>query len=172
MSDRDYRILFGGAELPAYQVWGKLEVAKSALEVLTRFNAERALLSTEATRTTEVDVRKRLSDIELILPTQATKDPDMSDRARALLLVMTPEEAIEVLRTEHNVGFDLNGLVQLAGTETYLESLSNEAEVFKQNAILPEQIASLWNEARRPAPGKPFWDKFAVQSLLDGGKPE
>lgn len=169
MSKRDYRILFGGEEIPAYQAWDKLEVAQEALEVLARFNAERAHLATGITNEKEQEVRKRLGGIEVLLPTPPKKDPDLSDKARALLLSMTPEEAVDMLASEHNVDCDLNGLIHLAGTEAYLQSLANEAELFRQNAILPEQIANLWNEAQRPAPGKPFWDRFDVEKLLSGG---
>jgi hypothetical protein len=168
MSERDYRILFGGEEIPAYQAWGKLEVAHEALEVLSRFNERWARLATPTTEEMEREVRKRLGGIEVLLPAPPKKDPDMSDRARALLLSMTPEEAIEILAREHNMDCDMNGLIHLAGTEAYLQSLSNEAELFQQNSILPEQIANLWNEAQRPAPGKPFWDRFLVEQLLSG----
>ena len=168
MSDRDYRIRFADQEIPAYEAWGKLEVAQEALAVLARFNESRPHLATRVTEDNEREVRKRLGSIELLLPTPPTKDPDMTDRARALLLTMTPEEALDVLASEHNLDCDLNGLVHLAGTEAYLQSLANEAALFRQNAILPEQIAALWNEARRPAPGKPFWDRFDVAKLLEG----
>ncbi len=168
MSERDYRILFGGEEIPAYQAWDKLEVAHEALEVLARFNEKWARLATETTERREREVRKRLGGIEILLPPPPKKDPDLSDKARALLLSMTPEEALDVLASEHNTDCDLNGLIHLAGTEAYLQSLANEAALFQQNAILPEQIANLWNEARRPAPGKPFWDRFDVEKLLSG----
>jgi len=169
MSERDYRILFGGEEIPAYQAWSKLEVAHEALEVLARFNEKWARLATQTTEETEREVRKRLGGIEVLLPAPPKKDPDLADKARALLLSMTPEEAIDVLAREHNSECDLNGLIHLAGNEAYLQSLANEAGLFEQNGILPEQIANLWNEARRPAPGKPFWDKFDVENLLKEG---
>jgi hypothetical protein len=170
MSERDYRILFGGEEIPAYQAWDKLEVAKEALEVLARFNDKWARLATRQTEEAEEEVRKRLGSIEVLLPAPPRKDPDMSDKARAMLLSMTPEEAIDVLASEHNMDCDINGLIHLAGTDAYLQSLANEAVLFQQNAILPEQIANLWNEAHRPAPGKPFWDRFDVERLLGGGE--
>jgi hypothetical protein len=169
MNDRNYHILFAGEMIPTYRAWSKLEVAQEALKVLSDFNENRPQLATAETRQREKEVRKHLGGIEILLPTPPRKDPDMSDKARALLLSMTPEEAIDVLASEHNTDCDINGLIHLAGTEAYLESLANEAALFQQNSILPEQIANLWNEARRPSPGKPFWDKYEVQRLLAEG---
>jgi hypothetical protein len=167
MNDKDYRIRFRGEEIPAYEAWSKLGVANEALEVLSQFNARRTALATDLTRSTESEVRARLSRLELLVPAAPEKDKNLQDIARALLAIHTPEEALDTLIREHNLDSDMNGLIHLAGAKAYLQSLTNEAEVLSQNAISCEQIADLWNEAKRPAPGKPFWDKKAVEKLIN-----
>lgn len=166
MSDKDYKIRFAGEDVPAYQAWEKLEAANAALSVLENFNRNRFPLSTEVTRDTEQKVRRHLSEIELLLPAPPKKDADMTDKAKALLMQHSPEEAMDILSREHNMDCDIHGLIHLAGIEAYTQSLTNEATVLGQNAISPEQVATLWNEAKWPAPGKPFWDARAVRKLL------
>jgi hypothetical protein len=166
MSDKDYKVWFAGSEIPVFQAWEKLDVANQALEVLERFNEKRAQLATELTLRTAEEVRRRLSEIEILLPEKGQTDDSLEQKVRALLLHNSPEGVIDVLRRDHNVECDLNGLIQLGGTEAYLASLTNEAGMFLQNAISVDQIAELWNEAKRPAPGKPFWDSAAVKILL------
>ncbi len=167
MSDKDYRIRFAGEEIPAYQAWEKLETANAALELLTRFNANRPRMSSEVTRGNEEEVRRRLAKIEVLLPTAPPKDPDMADKAAALLQMHTPEEVLDVLKSEHNLECDLNGLIHLAGTEAYYQSLKNEGALLSQNKISYEQMADLWNDAKRPAPGKPFWDAIVIKALFE-----
>ncbi len=166
MTNKDYRIRFAGEEIPAYQAWRKLEAAQAALSVLEQFNRNRTSLSTEFTQKTEEEVRRRLAKIEVLVPTPPKKTPDLTDMARALLLQHTPEEVIDILGSEHNMECDINGLIHLAGTEAYFVSLGNEVQVFSQNAITYEQVADLWNEAKRPSPGRPFWDASSVKALI------
>ena len=168
MSDKDYKIRFAGKEIPAFEVWSKLGLANEALDVLARFNTLRDALATDFTRSTEKAVRQRLSSIELMLPAPPKKDQDMQEVARALLSSHTPEEALDILRREHNVDADMDGLIHLAGREAYVQSMAAEAGTFRQNAISFHQIPDLWSDAKRPAPGKPFWDKAAVEALLKG----
>ena len=105
--------------------------------------------------------------VEILLPKRPQRDDTIEDLARTLLLRHTPEEVLDTLRRDHNVQCDIHGLIHMAGTEVYLESLTNEAETFLRNKISIDQVASLWNEAKRPAPGKPFWDTPAVRTLLE-----
>jgi hypothetical protein len=56
----------------------------------------------------------------------------------------------------------------LAGSESYRHSLALEGAVLTNNSISPDQIAVLWNEAGRPAPGKPLWDRLLVVEVLQG----
>jgi hypothetical protein len=169
MSDKNPKIRFGGKEIPTYEAWSKLELAHEALGVLERFNQNREALASEHTRSTEVEVRKRLGSLEILLPPAPKRDHDLEDTARALLQDHSPDDALDILRAKHQADCDMNGLVHLAGSETYLQAMAREAEVFRDNRISDQQIADLWNEARRPAPGKPFWDRIAVRELLDHG---
>ncbi len=166
MTDKDYRIRFAGEVIPAYEAWGKLETAQAALSVLEQFNRKRTGLATELTQKTEEDVRRRLAKIEVLGPTPPKKAPDLTDKVRALLLQHTPEEVISILDSEHKVDCDIHGLIHLAGTDAYFASLGNEVQVYSQNAITYEQVADLWNEAKRPSPGRPFWDASSVKSLI------
>jgi hypothetical protein len=170
MSEKDYRVWFAGAQIPTFEAWGKLEIANRALEVLKHFNARRQQLSTDLTRRTEDVVRKRLAGIEVLVPERPPQDDTLATEARALLLRHAPEEVLEILRRDHKVDCDLNGLIFLAGPETYLASLTHEAEILVRNAVSVDQIAGLWNEAKRPVPGKPFWDVAAVRALLKAGQ--
>lgn len=163
----NHRIRFGDKEIPTCDAWAKLEIATQALEVLSRYNTELPNLASDLTRTTEEEVRKRLGGIEILIPPPPKRSEDLVDTVRALLLNHTPEDALDILARDHNADLDLNALVHLAGSEAYLQCLSNEVTTFRQNAISFEQIAELWNDAKRPAPGKPFWDKFSVEQLFD-----
>jgi hypothetical protein len=169
MSDRDPKIRFGGREIPTYEAWAKLAVARGALDVLTRFNQGRASLATDLTRDTEGEVRRRLGSLEILMPEAPSRELDLEDRVRALLLTHSPDRVLDILKREHKVDCDYNGLIHLAGSETYLKSLAIEAHEFQDNRISDQQIADLWNEAKRPALGKPFWDRIAVRELLRGG---
>jgi len=166
MNDKDYRILFGGKEIPTFEAWPKLEVANAALGVLERFNRRRPQLATALTRDLEEEVRRHLRHLEILLPTPPKKGADVVEIARALLQRHTPEEAVERLRSEHGLDCDLNGLVHLAGIDAYLSCLVDEARVLLRNAISPEQIAELWNEGGRPAPGQPFWNPTLIEGIL------
>jgi len=101
------------------------------------------------------------------MPKAPKKTEDLVDAARALLMAHAPEDVIDILQREHNVECDINGLIHLAGPDAYLQSLANEADTLRNNAISYDQIAELWNDARRPVPGKPFWDKYSVRDLLE-----
>ncbi len=160
-------IRFGGREIPTHSAWSKLEIATQALEVLSRYNRELTPLATDLTRKTEAEVRKRLGEIEILLPKAPKRSDDLVDKARALLLLHAPEDVVEMLEQQHHIECDLDGLIHLAGAEAYLQALTNEAEDCRRNAISYEQIAQLWNDAKRPAPGKPFWDRISVERLLN-----
>jgi hypothetical protein len=166
MSDKNPKIKFGGVEIPTYEAWSKLEAAQEALDILDRFNQRRAELATTFTRDTAEEVRKRLSHVEIIMPQAPKKSADLEEIVRALLMTHTPEDVIDILQRDHGIEADIHGLIHLAGTEAYLQSLANEVDVFQQNRISFDQIASLWNEAKRPAPGKPFWDKRSVEDVF------
>jgi hypothetical protein len=166
MSDKNPKIIFGGKEIPAYEAWSKLEAAQQALNILDGYNQRRAALATDFTRETAEQVRKKLSNIEIEMPQAPKKTADLEDIARTLLMTHSPDDALDILQREHGVDADMQGLIHLAGTEAYLQSLANEVGVFQQNRISFDQIAALWNEAKRPAPGKPFWDTRSVEQLF------
>lgn len=165
MSDKDPKILFNGVETPAHEVWAKLELANRALGVMDRYNQGRPELASDYTREVAEEVRKRLGNIEVLMPKPRQKDTGQEDRAKLLLRTHAPEEVIEILKREFALDCDLPGLIMLAGTGPYLTSLANEASLLQNNAISWEQIAELWNEAHRPVPGKPFWDARTVEQL-------
>jgi len=167
MTDKDYRIRFAGEEIPAYQAWKKLEIAHAALAVLEKFNLKRTSLATDLTREKEEEVKRRLAEIEVQVPSAPKKDKDLTEIARALMSKHAPEDVMDVLRREHGEEIDINGLIHLAGTEAYLTSLANEVQMFSQNAISYDQAADLWNEAKRPAPEKPFWTASSVKALVE-----
>jgi len=168
VSDKDPKIRFAGQEIPSHQVWPKLEMMNQALDVIDRFNGNRPALATDYTRNVAREVRNRLKRIEVIMP-RPKKTLDLEDKARALLQMHTPEEVVEILNKQDHQDYDLQGLIFLAGTEPYIKSLANEAELLSQNKISWEQMAHLWNEAKRPIPGRPFWDARTVEQVVTKG---
>ncbi len=171
MSRTTFSISVNGEERPAHEVWQKLEIATSALACLTRFNEGRPGLASEYTRRIEHEVRNRLDRIQARLDQAKAGDAkgtDLEARARELLQSLGPEDAVSILNQEFGLDLDLLALIGLTGTAPYLATLATEGSILSQNKISPEQIADLWNEAKRPSPGRPFWDALTVQKVLDG----
>jgi len=167
MSDKkNHCILFGGKEIPAFEAWSKLEVVNAALGILERFNRQDSQLATPLTRATEHEVRMHLQRLEVSPAPE--KGLEVVEIVRALLQKHTPEDTITILSSEHDLDCDLNGLAHLAGVDAYLGCLAEEARVLLRNAISHEQIADLWNESGRPAPGSPFWDHSLIEEILKG----
>jgi hypothetical protein len=168
VSAKDPKIRFAGREIPTHQVWAKLEIANQVLDVMDRYNEKRPDLASDHTREVAQEVRKRLAGIEIFVPPRPEKNLDLEDQARVLLKNHTPEEVIDIFKREHNLDYNLQGIIYLAGEEAYLNSLVNEAHLLRNNAISWDQMAQLWNEAKRPVPGKPFWDARTVEMVVRG----
>ena len=112
------------------------------------------------------EVRRRLGQIELVMPPKAEKIDDHATEAAELLGSMAPEDVIDHLAREHNQDLSLSQLIALVGDEAYKDALGREAREYELNRILPEQTAQIWNEMHRPVPGGGLWNAFKVKELL------
>ena len=169
MSDSlEPKILFNGQYIPAHEAWKRMETATVATEILERFNTTFPDLATEETRAVVPLVRQRLKDVEVRLPKIPAKAPEIKELAIALLKTTSPEEVLDTLQVEFDTELDIQQLLALTGKEPYLSSISQEANELTTNKISNDQMAELWNELRRPAPGGGFWTAAKVEKLLSG----
>lgn len=162
------KILFNGQFIPAHEAWKRMETATVATEILERFNQTFPDLATEETRAVVPLVRKRLKDVEVTLPKRPPKAPEIKERALALLKTTSPEDVLNILRVEFGSELDMQQLLSLTGKEPYLNAISQEADELITNKISNKQMAELWNELKRPAPGGGFWTAAKVANLLSG----
>ena len=161
-------IRFGDEWLPAHEVWNKMETANVGVDAIHRFNEQFPHLASADTRSVVPLVRQRLKDIQLWMPQEAEL-PNLQDVATSLLKSMSPEEAIADLADNHGTRLDMRQLIRLAGDQAYLEALGREAAEYVVNQISPDQMAQLWNDAGRPAPGGGLWSEKKVGALLSAG---
>jgi hypothetical protein len=160
------RICFGDEWIPAHLAWKKMETANVAADAIERFNTTFPHLSTEITRDVVPLTRRRLKAIQLEMPLKVQR-PDLVAEAATLLSKLNPEDAAADLSERFGVDVDLVGLVQLVGEEAYLDALVREAVEYRTNRISPDQTASLWNDAHRPAPGGGRWSSHDIERLLE-----
>ncbi len=158
-------IRIGEHWVPAHRAWQKLETATAITEIIERFNRRFPDLSTPVTREVVPLVRDRLKAIELRMPPRPSA-PDLAAIASELVAQHGPEEALDILRGQHDQDIDLAGLIALTGEGPYLDALRREAEEYAANMILPEQTADIWNDMRRPAPGGGLWSRRKVEMLM------
>jgi len=162
----DSYIVFAGLELPAHMAWKKIEVLNTAADLLDRLNNEYPDLATKFTREILPIARKRLKNSLK----EVGKPRDIEEEYIKLLLdkIQTegPEDCIDALRSAFNVEINIDELLYYVGEENYMKSMQREAQLYLDNKILPEQTAKLWNEAKRPAPGKTYWTKGDVEELM------
>lgn len=164
-------INFGGEQIPAHEAWGRLETLSTATDLLDRFNADHPDLATEFTVQVVETVRHRLQRIQLTMPAKGgneggdTNGVDEVNLAKELLAKYSPEEVLEMLEAEHGVEMNIHALSQ-AAAEAYVQALAREAVELEANMVLPDQMADLWNELGRPAPGGGLWTTSKVHQLI------
>lgn len=102
--------------------------------------------------------------------TRAAETPsepiDMREVAVKLVAEHSVEDALELLFEQHRIELTLPELVHLIGRKVYVTTLKRDLQELLKNAISYEQIANLWNDLERPAPGNGAWSSRSV-SLLD-----
>jgi len=150
--DQQPKIRFGGNWIPAHDLWKKMETVTAVMQKIDRFNRKFPELDSADTRDVVPLVRQRLKEIELQMPRNANFS-DLTNAAAELLGSLTLEEAIDALAEQHGTRVDVQQLIRLAGEKPYLQSLAREAHEPRQNKVSPEQMAQLWNDLARPAPG-------------------
>lgn len=166
--DVEPKIRFGGEWIPAHVAWKKMETVTVVVDHIDRFNTDFPQLSSPATREVVPLVRRRLKEIELRIP-RMPDVPDIGPEACALLETTAPEDVIDILAERHGAQLEIGQLIQLAGEQAYLRSLTREAGEYAHNRISPDQTAQLWNELHRPAPGGGLWSAAKVKAILSGG---
>lgn len=166
MSDNEPKILFAGQWVPAHSVWKKLEAASIAADVIERFNSRFPTLSTESTRIAPSHARRHLKGMELDIG-RSKELARIGDIACELLKEYPPEDVLEILARDHDVEWDLVALIEVAGAQAYTDALAAEAGEMQANRILPEQLAQVWNDLGRPAPGGGLWNKRKIEELLN-----
>lgn len=164
---REPKIRFAGSWLPAHRAWRKLETATAVMEAIDRFNDRFPEIATPVTRDVVPLVRRRLREIELLMPVRPAP-PDLAEVAVELLLTASPEEVLEILVQQHGAQIDLRQLIMLVGQDAYGAALRREVQAFHNNKISPEQAAELWNAGGRPAPGGGLWTRQKVEALQRG----
>ena len=168
MDELEPKILFDGQWIPAHQAWRKLEVATQAAETLERFNREFPHLATSETQAVVEEVKRRMRNIELLMPKRPSHPQEMHHRAQELLQQLGLEETLDILNAEFASDLDLRTLLTLIGQRTYLTALQSEVADLRQNKISDEQTAALWNDSHRPAPGGGLWTATKVRAVAAG----
>lgn len=158
----------GGEWVPAHEVWSKIETLQSVATAIERFNEEFPELSTLTTREVVPIVRDRLKKVQLRMPHRSTPANSQAI-ASALLQTLPPEDVITQLQQQHGIEIDLVQLIHLVGEHPYRSALEREAVELHQNRISAEQMAQLWNDSRRPAPGGGLWSAAKIEELLPEG---
>lgn len=151
--------------MPAHEVWSKIETLQSVATAIERFNEEFPDLATLTTREVVPIVRDRLKQVRLRMPGREAPANNQAV-ASGLLQTLSPEQVVERLQEDHGLQIDLAQLVQLVGEHPYRNALQREALELHKNRISAEQMAELWNDARRPVPGGGLWSAVKVEHLL------
>lgn len=92
-------IHFAGAWIPAHMAWKKMAVANVVADVIERFNTRFPHLASPLTRDVVPLVRKRLKEIELLVPAHH-RHTDSGGVAGGLLQDRSAEEVVARLRDE------------------------------------------------------------------------
>lgn len=164
-NDEDPMIRFGEDWIPAQLAWKKMTTATVVVDTIDRFNISFPHLSTPNTRSVVPLARQRLQEAEPQIPIHYRR-ADLSATIENLLRSLSPEDAIDTLREQHDADLSMHQLIQLAGDGAYQRALAREATELKMNRISPQQTAVLWNDAARPAPGGGRWSAQLVETLL------
>ncbi|MES9850546.1 MAG: hypothetical protein ABW170_01785 [Candidatus Thiodiazotropha sp. L084R] len=76
------------------------------------------------------------------------------------------DDTIDIITSEFGKDFSYYDLIDIAGTDRYIDALTREATELKLNAVSPEQTADLWNSSGRPTLGGDRWNETAVSVLI------
>jgi len=156
-----------GRWVPTHKMWKMLETVNTATDLVDRFNQDMPEIASSDTRDTVAAVRERLRSLQMNMPNGEEEKPPIGDAAIELLKCQSPEEAIATLEQEYGSKPDLKDLITLVGPEAYIDSLRAEVDEYLQNMITPDQIAELWNEARRPSPHGGLWSENMIKKTFD-----
>ncbi len=159
-------IRFAGMDIPAHMAWKKIEVLNTAADNLERLNGQYPHLATEFSREILAIVRKRLKTSVSELGKPKELDNSYIDMLKELIKTDAPEDCLDKVRSAYNIDLNIQDLIYHVGEVNYMEAMIREAELYRDNKILPEQTAELWNQMERPAPGKQHWTGKDVLSLL------
>lgn len=161
-------IKIAGMDIPIHLAWKKITVLREASDVLDRLNEKYPKLSSDFTQDILPIVKHRLDSAigEYTPPPELSTD--FIEYLKQKIKTHAPEDCIDLLFREKNIEINLNDLVNAIGSPLYLAALKREAESdeYIQNKIAPEQIAQIWNDMKRPAPGKDHWVTKDVEKLL------
>ena len=159
-------VRFAGVEIPAHMAWKKIEVLNTAADNLERLNEAYPHLATEFSHEILGIVRKRLKEAVSDVAKPVQIDDSYIEFLKEQIKKNAPEDCIDNLRSAYNVDINIHDLIYHVGEVNYMESMIREAELYRENKILPEQTAELWNQMGRPAPGKQHWTGKDVEQLL------
>ncbi len=159
-------IKFAGIDLPVHLAWKKIEVLNVAADHLQRLNESYPELASKFTCEILPVVRKRLKDSTNGVALPKPIDDSYIDFLKEKIQTESPEDCLDALRSAYNIDLSLADLIYHVGEENYMMSMRREAELYRDNKILPDQTAQLWNEQERPAPGKLQWTGEDVEELL------
>ena len=166
-SDDEPKVRYGDGWIPAHEAWQKTEVLHTAIDQIERYNRNRPELATALTKKSVPAMRKRLQEIEVHMPPRPRKTPELAGIAARLLARSPAEEVLKTLAAEHDCETDMSGLLYLVGEERYTQALQREAAELTASYISHEQIAELWNDTQRPAPGGGRWNPEKIAALID-----
>ncbi|CAK0780727.1 conserved hypothetical protein [Gammaproteobacteria bacterium] len=159
---------FAGHAMPSHEAWKRIQMVIEATDHLDRLNQIFSGLSTDSSRDCVERVRRHMKGVDVEIAKKPQQVP-LEQMATSLVALKGLDGALDAIRSERGMAINLHDLVQLIGLEAYEKALIEElgSEDFQKNRLSAQQIAYLWNESKRPAPGKPFWDERTVQILMD-----
>ncbi|MEI6414055.1 MAG: hypothetical protein WCP34_07310 [Pseudomonadota bacterium] len=178
-------VLFAGHAIPTSEAWKRMQTMLDTANHLDRLNQMFSHLATDQTRFCVTEARRHIKGAAVESPAKKAKSAPLEPPARdptgqlksvpleklAADLVVSKglDAALDAVQAERGVAIGLQDLVQLIGFKAYEQALVAElsSDEFVKNRLSAQQIAYLWNETERPAPGKPFWDERTVQELMN-----
>lgn len=100
-------------------------------------------------------------------PAPEKNDVDLRPIIIDLLRQHSFEEVQELLVNNYTTLMPLPEMVQLIGRQEYLITLKRELKELVKNAVSFEQVATLWNDLKRPALGNTTWNSGSISLLAN-----
>lgn len=159
-------IRIAGVDVPVHLAWKKIESLNTGADLLEKLNEKYPQLASEFTHEVIPIVRQRITETIADVRPPPKADVGLLEFLLDKLATEDPLEVVDMAKQEKGVEISLEDLVYLVGEKTYMDAMTKQASLYFDNKIAPDQIATLWNQAALPAPGKQHWIEADVKLML------